>query len=271
MILEVELAMSFVNEIFGKNLQALIDTRNFPVSKVAQLLDTSSVQVRRFLRSESHPNPTMLHRIEKIFGVDGRIVTMSLDDIQHSIKMAAKASVLSSALFPFRGGVEPMHLMPCGIYQFWRRSFSQRGMYFRGLFRIFEKSGISFCKLGEVGTHKLLASRVNATPIFLQREVLLILVSGNNNLLMVSGGTGSFKQVTTISMRSAGHLFSNAYVGHQTLHRSNNGGTLPTSTPVLASPITGGWIDLLSIGRQCGFSTKENVPKNVLEQISAGS
>lgn len=133
-----------LRSIFGRNLRMLIDGEG-SVSAVCARLGINRTQFNRYLNGESFPRPDVLHRICLYFGVDGRILLEPLSDIRRDERLNNAIHLDEIA---FGAGARPFdhYLLPDGLYRFWRRSFSESGMFIMGLALIYTHGGTKLYK-----------------------------------------------------------------------------------------------------------------------------
>lgn len=115
-----------IKSIFGKNLRKLIG-EDTPITEVARHVGVNRTQLNRYLYGEAFPRPDVLHRICAYFGVDARILTQSLAEIDADQQQAepTDASILPGLDF------EPADhsVFPDGFYIEWKASWIYEGFY----------------------------------------------------------------------------------------------------------------------------------------------
>lgn len=259
---------SSVHSIFGENLRILMKRDSVSVTSLAEILGTNQVQIRRLLNSESQPRAQTVALVEAFFGVDARILTQKLEDIETSQVADAHFDVVKKALFP--QGVETrQHNLAEGFYQFWRPSFSRQDLYFSNIFKLSMVEGLMHCKMGEVGIYGERNRDGERLPIWRQRLRLIAMNSGLGTVLM-GGGNRSVLVSTFMYLEMAQTPHNLRYAGFEQLGRSHHY-QLPRLVPLVADKLSSDFSELMLAGRRSGFLEREAVPQSVLTYLEGNS
>lgn len=150
-------------KVFGENLAQLCAT--YPsVSRAARELDINRTQLIRYLNGESFPRPDQLIPICDHFGVDARILTTPINEIQ-KVKSDSVSNGLAAFLDKSFQPV-PEALFPDGFYNEWSFSQMNEGYVDRFLGFAFTQNGQRFFKIRAPNALLHLRSNVNKRELW---------------------------------------------------------------------------------------------------------
>ena len=240
--------------VFGRNLRVLCSGES-SVSDLCRRIGINRTQFNRYLSGEAFPRPDILQRICTHFDVDARILLEPLASLQPDWRLRAALRLRDIAMPPQARPFDH-YLMPDGIYQFWRKSFSHPGSYVGGLWRVYTRDGVKLLKSFDIypqpvrrGTRRF-SRKVPYSGVFMQHfdGVSLLCSTGSENVLSFTffeyGLSGSTRFYNGVSM----------------LTRRQMQGTARLSSIVLER-FTGDCAELLRLARQVGIGDGARMPE----------
>lgn len=205
-----------VNLIFGKNLRLLCKEAG-TISDAARHLDLNRVQLARFMRGESFPKPNQLKRICDHFGVDARIFTRPLGELQVAPEPTPVRS--SDPLVPetLRPYAEQGMILDDGIHLVYRESFTFPGLFIVAPLMVRRRNRVTWVKGLDLPTFG--RTRRQSGPIR-DRSYRGFALSIPDGFLMYFHGTGKVPFLSVAHFGSTGFYAATGYFrGTYDMHR----------------------------------------------------
>lgn len=143
-----------VREVFARNLARLSGGEK-SIAALCRAIGVNRTQFNRYLTGETHPRPDVLDRICRHFDRDARIL---LEPLERLDALAARPpgrpdlDFLRETLLPAVSSPIPADSPICGMYQLWRRAFTEPNRALHVLARIGLSDGRMLLRYSEPET-----------------------------------------------------------------------------------------------------------------------
>ncbi|WP_150522707.1 helix-turn-helix domain-containing protein [Roseibium sediminis] len=246
-----------IKSIFGKNLRKLVG-EDTPITEVARHVGVNRTQLNRYLYGEAFPRPDVLHRICTYFGVDARILTQSLAEIDADQQQAGPAH---ADVIP-RMGFEPVDrsVFPDGFYVEWKPSWIYEGLYTQHLLLASTVDGRRLTRVRVPGGLRPdLKARRFQRPLI---DYVGVAVSQTDGFVVFDQGQGSHGVAMTAFRRGFLNV-ENVYPGYKLSALVFNRQRHQFRGPTVLQYIGHNYGKVLRVARQTIWHKPDNVPRDI--------
>ena len=258
-----------IQRIFAKNLRILCEGKP-SVSAIARDLDISHVQFHRFLRGEAVPKPAVLKRICDYFGVDSRILTATLDEIETS-GLAVQAEGLRPEMAQMFGFVlrgedysVPSGKLADGLYRLWTRDATDTRLLVCFVLQVRTVAGVRQLRFYH---GRWVFPKTGGPDIRRQREVRGAVLDAPDGLVFLFFHPRPVHRISMVHFQQNPTIADGSMIGYVALGRGEIQGFGRLSRCYL-EPVQPGFGNMLALARMKKRMTQEDVPPIIWEYVS---
>lgn len=249
-----------IRSIFGRNLRKLVNGDS-PVTEIARDLGINRTQLNRYIYGEAFPRPDILHRICTYFGVDARILTQSLDEIDAEQRHPA----LGSSPIPTLE-FEPVseNVFPDGFYIEWKQSWIYANMFTKHLLQASTDNGTRVTRIrAPSGFRPDLKGARYKLPLI---DFHGIAVNQSDGFAIFDQGRGTHGVAMT-AFRKGFMNVENVFPGYKLSAVVFNRQRHHFKGPTILQYIGRNCADILQVARSPLWLTVDDIPKDILSII----
>jgi len=249
-----------IRSIFGRNLRKLVNG-DIPVTEIARNVGINRTQLNRYIYGEAFPRPDVLHRICSYFGVDARILTQCLEDIEAEQRQIVSGGGPIPTL-----DFEPVseNVFPDGFYIEWKQSWIYANMFTKHLLQTSTDDGARVTRIrAPAGFRPDLKGARYQLPLI---DYHGIAVNQSDGFAIFDQGRGTHGVAMT-AFRKGFMNVENVFPGYKLSAVVFNRQRHHFKGPTILQYIGRNRAEILKVARSSVWVTADEMPKDILSII----